>query len=61
MEIEKTIFIDIEQMNKIMNFIPKKSFSFDDLDKYNIQYTQILQTKARTRYTYDVDKFLHDA
>lgn len=60
-KIEKTIFIDIEQMNKIMNFIPKKSFSFDDLDKYNIQYTQILQTKARTRYTYDVDKFLHDA
>ena len=47
-------------MNRIIKLIPKKSFNFDDLYEYNIQYILIGQTKARTRYAYDVDKFLHD-
>lgn len=59
-KIEKTVFIDIEQMNRIIKLIPKKSFNFDDFYEYNIQYILIGQTKARTRYKYDVDKFLHD-
>ena len=58
-EIETTVFIDIEQMNLIMKIIPKKSFCFDDLDKNGIKYTVINQTKARTRYTYDIDGFLN--
>lgn len=58
-KIEKTVFIDIEQMNEIIKVIPKKSFNFDDLDEYNIRYTIIGQTKARTRYTYDIDGFLN--
>lgn len=57
-EIEKTVFIDISQMNRIMNLIPKKSFSFNDLDEYEIKYIIVAQTKKRTRYTYDVDGFL---
>lgn len=58
-EIEKTIFLGIEQMNRVIETIPKKSFSFDDLDKYHIQYAIIEQRKARTRYTYDIDHFLN--
>ena len=57
-KIETTIFIDIEQMNLIIKIIPKKSFNFDDLNKYDIKYTIINQTKNRTRYTYDIDEFL---
>ena len=57
-QIEKTVFIDIEQMNRIMNVVQKKSFSFDDLDDCDIKYTIIEQKLARARYTYDVDNFL---
>ena len=56
--IEKTVFIDISEFNKLINCISKKSFNFDDLDNYKIKYTIIGQQKARTRYTYDVDGFL---
>lgn len=54
-EIEKTIFLDINEMNKVMTGISKKSFSIDDLDKNGISYFVIPQTKKRTRYTYDLD------
>ena len=57
-EIETTIFIDIENFKQLMDEIPKKSFSFHDLTEYNVPYTVISQTKARTRYTYDIDSFL---
>lgn len=57
-QIEKTVFIDIEEFNRLSALIQKKSFSFDDLKKYGIKYWVIAQKKARTRYTYDVDGFL---
>ena len=57
-KIAKTVFIDIEQFNKIVELIPKKSFNYNDLCAYKIQYTIIGQKKARTRYTYGVDEFL---
>lgn len=57
-KLEKTIFLDIESMNKIMDAIPKKSFSIKDLDKNNIPYFVIPQSKKRTRHTYDLDCFL---
>lgn len=57
---EKTIFVDIEQMNKIINTISKKRFSISDLDENKIQYTVIQQRKVRTRYKYDVDGFLNN-
>lgn len=59
-QIEKTVFIEIVEFNKLIDKIPKKSFNFDDLNEYQIQYLIIEQRKARTRYTYDVDKFLQD-
>lgn len=57
--IEKTVFIDIDEMNRLMSIIPKKSFSFCDLDTYEIIYSVIGQKKARTKYTYDIDGFLN--
>lgn len=57
-ELEKTIFLDIKEFNRISAEIPKQSFSFADLETYKIKYTIIPQKKARTRYTYDIDGFL---
>ena len=58
--LETTVFIDIEQFNNIMNNVPKKSFNYDDLNKYSVNYLIINQKKNRTRYIYDVDKFLEE-
>lgn len=57
-EIEKTVFIDIAEFDRLIGDIPKKSFNFNDLEKYRILYSVIPQKKARTRYTYDIDNFL---
>lgn len=57
-KIEKTVFINIEDFNKLISVIPKKSFNFDDLNEYRINYTVVGQAKARTRYTYMIDEFL---
>ena len=53
--LEKTIFLDIKDMNKVMNAIQKKSFTLSDLELLNIPFFVIPQKKARTRYTYDLD------
>ena len=57
-ELDKTIFLDIKQMNKIMKILQKKSFNVSDLDECEIDYYIIGQKKARTRFTYDIDSFL---
>ncbi len=57
-ELEKTIFLDIEDMNKVMILLTKKSFTIKDLEEYKIPFFTIPQTKKRTRYTYDLDCFL---
>lgn len=57
-KIEKTVFIDIDEFNKLINLVNKKSFNYKDLENYKICYTTIGQVKARTRYTYKVDEFL---
>ena len=57
-ELEKTIFLEIRQFNKLVNVIKKKSFTLNDLDNNKINYYTITQKKARTRYTYDLDNFL---
>lgn len=56
--LETTVFIDVGELKRLIDLIPKKSFSLQDLDDYRIDYTIIAQKKARTRYTYDVDGFL---
>ena len=59
-ELEKTVFIDISEFNKLIEVIPKKSFNYNDLQENNINYLIIEQTKKRTRYTYNIDKFLQE-
>lgn len=59
-ELEKTIFLEISEFNKLMNIIPKKSFTINDLENNKIAYFVINQKKARTRYKYDLDTFLTD-
>lgn len=59
-KIETTVFIEISEFKKIIDKIPKKSFSYDDLNKHNVQYMIIEQQRARTRYIYNIDKFLRD-
>lgn len=56
--LEKTIFIQIQDFNKILNTIDKKSFTLKDLDDNNIPYLIIPQKKARTRFTYNLDAFI---
>lgn len=57
-EIEKTIFIDIDDFNGVISDVDKKSFTIKDLDEYNVPYKIIGQKKMRTRYKYDVEGFL---
>lgn len=58
--IETTVFIGIETFNNLVSGITKKSFSFDDLQNSGLPYYIIPQTKKRTQYTYDIDKFLKE-
>lgn len=60
-ELEKTIFLEIQQFNKLVSVIKKKSFTLSDLDDNEISYHVVSQRKVRTRYTYDVDSFLSKA
>lgn len=55
---EKTYFIEICDFTDMINEIDKKSFNEKDLLKYNP--TIIDQHKKRTRYSYDIEKFLRD-
>lgn len=57
-QIEKTVFIEISEFNKLVETVNKKSFNINDLDKNNISYFVIPQKRAVTRYTYDIDYFL---
>lgn len=57
-EIEKTIFIDIESFQTLVDSICKKSFNYGDLENSNIDYYIVSQSKNRTRYKYDIDDFL---
>ncbi len=56
--IEKTVLIDIDNFNKLIDKIEKKSFNFNDLAECGINYYVIPQTKKRTQFTYDVDAVL---
>ena len=59
-QLEKTIFLEISEFNKLILAITKKSFNFNDLAENNISYIVIRQEKSRTRYIYDIDTFLRD-
>lgn len=57
-KLEKTVFINIEDFNILMNTITKKSFNYDDLTTYKIEHIIINQEKIRTQFVYEIDSFL---
>lgn len=57
-ELEKTIFLHINDMDTIMCVLDKKSFTLNDLDENGVFYYQIPQKKKRVKYIYDLDTFL---
>ena len=57
-EIEKTIFLRIEDYNDLVKVIDKKSFNYNDLIESKINFFIIQQQRKRTKYQYDIDDFL---
>lgn len=56
--IEKTVFLQIDEFNKLISIIDKKSFNFDDLVEQGIDFLLVNQEKKISRYLYDVETFL---
>ena len=54
-----TFFIEICDFVKMMENINKKSFNINDLKNNNAIY--IDSKKKRTRYTYDIQKFINES
>lgn len=59
-KLETTVFLDINHFNHLVESIPKKSFNLDDLNNNEVPYFIIPQEKLRTRYRYDMGKFLSE-
>ena len=59
-ELEKTIFLEINEFISMIDFIEKKSFSYNDLTSNNIDFHVISQIKKITRYKYDIEKFFNE-
>lgn len=57
---DKTIFLRIENFNRLVGLIEKKSFTIQDLESSSIDYFVIPQTLLRVRYRYDVDYFINN-
>ena len=57
-DLERTVFLPIATFNELMGNITKKSLNINDLDGHVIE---IGTEKVRTRYRFDIDKFLKDA
>lgn len=59
--IETVIFIKIDDFNKLMDSISTVGFRISDLEDNNIPYTVIERRFAKTKYKYDIDKFLRNS
>ncbi len=59
-KLEKTIFLPIDEYNKLIEQITKRSFNFDDLEKYGVKYYIIPQKLLKTHYRYDIESFLKE-
>ena len=59
-ELETTVFIPIQEFLKLQEAIPKKSFNFNDLTTYNVNYKTISQSIKKTHYRYDIESFLNE-
>lgn len=59
-EIEKTVFIPIKEFARLSQEISKKSFNYNDLVEYHVNYVLISQSLIKTHYRYDIENFLKD-
>lgn len=57
-EIEKTIFLNIDDFLKLSDAIDKKSFTISDLESNNIPFVVIEQHLMKTNSKYGVEDFL---
>lgn len=57
-EIETTIFLSIEEFKRLASAITKKSFTLRDLEDGCYDFVIINQEKARTKFRYDMARFL---
>ncbi len=55
-----TIFIRISDFLRVSNTISKKSFTIKDLDSLSIPYYIIPQEIVKTRYKYDIERFVQE-
>jgi recombination protein U len=53
-----TFFLDINTFDNMIHSLDKKSFNIKDLESYNA--IRIDSHKKRTRYDYDINKFLRE-
>ena len=53
-----TFFISISQFKEMLDTLNKKSFNIEDLKNANA--ICVLSNKKRTRYTYDIKKFIEE-
>lgn len=56
---ERTVFIEIEEFNRLIKVVGKKSFNLFDLLEHDIKFTYIWQHKKKVNFTYDIDSFLN--
>lgn len=59
-ELEITIFLPIAEFLRLQSIITKKSFNFNDLVNYEINYITIPQSLIKTHYRYDIESFLKE-
>jgi recombination protein U len=57
-ELETTVFISIDEFEKILNGTEKKSFNYNDLINLDVDFLTIPQEIKKTHYRYDIDYFL---
>lgn len=57
---DRTVYIGVEQFQKLMEETNKTSFNLEDLDKYEIDYIEISQEIMMVNYKYDVETFIEE-
>lgn len=57
-ELETTVFISIDEFDRIFDGTEKKSFNYNDLITMGIDFITIPQEIKKTHYRYDIDYFL---
>jgi len=57
-KVNQTYFLSIERFNEMIKTLNKKSFNLDDI--LQVKHHLIEQELKRTKYKYDINKFIKD-